>query len=154
MIHELYVFLSAIGCGCIAGFIYDLIRLKRKALKTQSFMIGLEDIAYWIFSALLVFTTAYLSNQGELRFYFFIGAVIGVALYYWLFSRWVIQILTFLVKVIVWPFAAMFHLLKTPVLWLFGIIGKKTAKAKKRLNLTRVKINRRFKSIGHIIRKI
>jgi len=154
MIHELYVFISAIACGLIEGFIYDLIRLKRKALKTQALMIGLEDIAFWIFSALLVFTTAYFSNQGELRFYFFIGAVIGVALYYWLFSRWVIQILTFLVKVLIWPFAALFNILKPPVRWVFGIIGDKTVKAKKRLDLTRIKINRRFKSIGHIMRKI
>jgi len=154
MIHELYVFLSAIGCGCTAGFIYDLIRLKRRALRTQSLMIGLEDIVFWIFSALLVFTTAYLSNNGELRLYFFIGAVVGVALYYWLLSRWVIQILTFLVKVLVWPFAALFHVLKPPALWVIGIIGEKTVKAQKRLNLTRIKINRRFKSIGHIIRKI
>lgn len=154
MMHEVTVFLSAMGSGAIAGFIYDLFRLKRKALKTKAFIVGLEDVIFWVFTALLVFTTATISNQGEVRLYFIFAAFIGVVLYYWLLSLWVIQILTFFVKVMVWPFAFLVRVLKPVARWIAGIIGKSTVHTRKRLKTTRVRIHRRLKSIHHIMRKV
>lgn len=70
MIHEVYVFLSAMASGLTAGFLYDIIRMKRKALKTKMAMAAFEDIAFWIITSILIFVTAYVSNQGEIRMYF------------------------------------------------------------------------------------
>jgi len=70
MLREINVFLSALITGITTGFIYDLLRMKRKALKTRAFIVGVEDVLFWIFTAILVFITAYISNQGEIRLYF------------------------------------------------------------------------------------
>ena len=154
MRQEVYVFLSAMVCGAAAGFIYDLFRLKRKAIKTRPLLVSLEDIVFWLLTTLLVFVAAYFSNKGELRLYFFFAAFLGVVVYYWLFSRWVTQILTFLVKVLIWPFLFLAKLLKPPVQWVSRILGEQTVKTKKKLQLSRLRINRRLKSIRHIYRKV
>ncbi len=154
MINEVYVFLSAAGSGLAAGFLYDLFRLKRKALKTGAFFASVEDIVFWVLSAIIVFITAYASNRGEIRVYFFFAVIFGVGVYYWLFSRWVIQILTFLVKIIVWPVAFIIRLMTPPAKWLGMQAAKGAVKTKKRLRITGIKMKRRFKSIRHIIQKL
>lgn len=154
MIREAYVFICAMGSGAVAGFIYDLFRLKRKAMKTKAFLLGLEDIVFWVFTALLVFITAYFSSDGEVRLYFLFAAFLGVLIYHWLFSRWVIQILTFLVKAIIWPFAFMVRTLRPPAKWALEWIGRGTEKTGKQLLQIGIRMNRRLKSIHHIIRKV
>lgn len=142
------------GSGAAAGFIYDLFRLKRRAMKTKAFLIGLEDIVFWVMTSILMFITAYFSSEGEVRLYFLFAAFIGVLIYYWLFSNWVIQILTFLVKVILWPFAFLIRVLKPPAKWVCAAASRGAEKTRKRLQLTRTRLNRRLKSIRHIIRKV
>lgn len=154
MIREITVFLCAMGSGAIAGFIYDLFRLKRRAMKTKAFLIGLEDIIFWVMAAILVFITAYFSSEGEVRLYFLFAAFIGVLIYYWVFSSWVIQILTFLVKAALWPFALLLRAMKPPAKWFCAVVGQGTQKTRKRLQLTGIRMNRRLKSIRHILRKV
>ncbi|HEY8499300.1 MAG TPA: spore cortex biosynthesis protein YabQ [Clostridia bacterium] len=154
MMHEVYVFVSAMVSGLTAGFLYDLIRLKRKALKTKTAMAAFEDIAFWIAASILVFAVAYVSNQGEMRMYFFLAVLIGVVFYYAFMSRWVILILTFILKITLKPFILLFRLL-TP---LFNLISKflqdKAKKTGKKLHIAKIKANRRFKSLRHIIKKV
>jgi len=154
MMHEVYVFVSAVLSGLAAGFLYDLIRLKRKALKTKTAVAAFEDIAFWIVASILVFVTAYVSNQGEMRMYFFLAVVIGVVFYYAFMSHWVILILTFILKITLKPFILLFRLL-TP---LFNLIIKflknNAVKTGKKLYIVKIKANRRFKSLRHIIKKV
>lgn len=154
MIHEAYVFLCATGSGMAAGFLYDLFRLKRKALKTKAFVVSIEDVAFWILTAILVFISAYASNQGEVRLYFFIAVIFGVSIYSWLLSRWVIQILTFLVKIIIWPAAFLIKLMKIPAKWMKKQVVKGSSRTKNQLKITGIRFNRRLKSMHHIIKKL
>ncbi|NLM09439.1 MAG: spore cortex biosynthesis protein YabQ [Clostridiaceae bacterium] len=154
MLEEINVFLSALCAGITAGFIYDLLRMKRRAIKTRTFFIGVEDVLFWVIAALLTFITAYISNQGEIRLYFFLAMVLGIGIYFWLFSRWITQIITFIIKVIVWPFVKIFNFLKPPVKWLIALVEKGTQKTGRRLNNYRLKAGRRFRSIRNIMRKV
>lgn len=154
MIHEVYVFVSAMVSGLTAGFLYDLIRLKRKVLKTKTAMAAFEDIAFWIAASILVFTAAYVSNQGEIRLYFFSAALTGVVIYYAFMSRWVILILTFILKITLKPFILLFRLL-TPLFNIILVFFRDSAeKTGKKLGIARIKANRRFKSLVHIVKKI
>lgn len=154
MIREVYGFLSAMISGATAGFIYDLFRLKRKALKTKPFLLGLEDVVFWVITALLVFFAAYFSSDGEVRLYFLTAVFLGILIYFWLFSRWVIQILTFLVKTVIWPFVFLIRVLRPPAKWALAWIEKGTEKTGKQFQQIGIRMNRRLKSIGHIIRKV
>ena len=154
MIHEVYVFASAMASGLTAGFLYDLIRMKRKAHKTKTAMSVFEDIAFWVIASILVFVRAYISNQGEIRMYFIIAVLAGVVFYYAFLSHWVILILTFILKITLKPFILLFRLL-TPF---FNLISKflkdKAEKTGEKLHIARLKANRRLKSVKHIIKKV
>jgi spore cortex biosynthesis protein YabQ len=154
MIHEVYVFLSAMASGLTAGFLYDIIRMKRKALKTKMAMVAFEDIAFWIITSILIFVTAYVSNQGEIRMYFFLAVLIGVVFYYAFMSRWVILILTFILKITLKPFILLFRLLKPLYNLIFKFIADKAEKTGNKLHIAKIKANRRLKSLRHIFKKV
>jgi len=154
MIHEVYVFISAMVSGLTAGFLYDLIRLKRKALKTKTAMAAFEDIAFWIITSVLVFVTAYVSNQGEIRMYFILAVLTGVVFYYAFMSRWVVLILTFILKITFKPFILLFKLLTPLFKLMFRFLRDKAEKTGERLHIAKLKVNRRFKSVKHIIKKV
>ncbi|MDI9482461.1 MAG: spore cortex biosynthesis protein YabQ [Bacillota bacterium] len=154
MIHEVYVFLSAMASGLTAGFLYDIIRMKRKALKTKMAMAAFEDIAFWIITSILIFVTAYVSNQGEIRMYFFLAVLIGVVFYYAFMSRWVILILTFILKITLKPFILLFRLLKPLYNLIFKFIADKAEKTGNKLHIAKIKANRRLKSLRHIFKKV
>lgn len=73
------------------AFIYDLFRIKRKAIRTRNIVIYIEDFFFWIIVALVMFFVVYLSNEGELRGYIMIGTILGVVLYILLLSSIVIK---------------------------------------------------------------
>jgi spore cortex biosynthesis protein YabQ len=154
MIHEVYVFLSAMASGLTAGFLYDIIRMKRKALKTKMAMAAFEDIAFWIITSILIFVTAYVSNQGEIRMYFFLAVLIGVVFYYAFMSRWVILILTFILKITLKPFILLFRLLKPLYNLIFKFLVDKAEKTGNKLHIAKIKANRRLKSLRHIFKKV
>jgi len=148
------VFLSALITGITTGFIYDLLRMKRRVLKTRTFFVSVEDVLFWIVSAILVFITAYISNQGEIRLYFFMAMAIGISIYFGLLSRWITQIITLTVKIVVWPFAKLICILRPPAKWVGALIGKAAQKTGKRFHNYRLVTGRRFRSIRNIMRKI
>ncbi len=46
IVEQVYIFLYAILAGAIAAFLYDILRIKRRAIKTGVIFVGLEDILY------------------------------------------------------------------------------------------------------------
>ena len=110
----------------IIALVYDLFRIKRRAIKTSSIFIYIEDLIFWVIVALIMFAVIYYSNEGEIRGYIFIGTAIGITLYTLLFSRIVIKsflfilrtvykIFKFIWKVLTYPFRIIFKLLSYPV---------------------------------------
>lgn len=95
------------------------------------------DVLYWVASALFIFRVLYASNRGELRFYVFLGLLLGVWLYFWAFSvttqRFVVMLLeivrrlTLIVNsilriLIVLPVLALYRLLRKLVGWTWTLI--------------------------------
>lgn len=122
---QAFTFLCSIAGGVVIAFIYDLFRIKRKAFKTGNLMTYVEDILYWLLVAVVMFTTVYYSNEGELRSYLFIGALIGVVLYALLLSKAVMNSSLFIInivrktiiiicRIVSFPFQLLFKLLSIP----------------------------------------
>jgi len=145
----------------IIAFIYDVFRIKRKAIKTSNLIVYFEDFVYWILVALVLFAVVYISNDGELRGYIFIGALIGIVLYTLLLSRIVMTIFLFTIKIIykffstvciilLLPFKILYKILKVPAkIVLKGfktIFGKARRIGKARLSRFSI-WKRRFKNI-------
>lgn len=79
--HEAHACWRSLAVGIVLMMIYDIFRLFRLLVRHSAWMIGVEDVIYWVFASFTVFGLFYLENDGALRFYM-IGAVIfGMILY-------------------------------------------------------------------------
>lgn len=135
IVEQVYIFLYAILGGAIVAFLYDILRIKRRAIKTGVFIVNLEDILYWIVAAVFLFITVYASNSGEMRGFIFLGNVIGVALYETLISGIIIassvmiintvkKILLFLWKILSYPIKLIYKIIAVPIMFIVKQIAR------------------------------
>ena len=73
--------------GLVQMISYDLLRLFRFFILHNSLWTGLEDFAYWIYSAIMTFTLLFHENSGVLRGYVIICVFLGMVLYDRIVSR-------------------------------------------------------------------
>lgn len=69
----------ALGAGLMA--IYDGLRMWRVLIPHESLWTGLEDLIYWMFSAVSTFLLLFYQNDGILRWYAVGGVFCGMLLY-------------------------------------------------------------------------
>lgn len=131
--NQAYVFLCSVIGGIAAAFIYDLFRIKRKAIRTINLITHLEDLIYWIIVSLMIFLMVYISNDGQLRGFIFLGIAIGVLLYILLLSRLVMKVslavisfvagvISTVVRIILFPLILLCRLLIYPLQLLSGML--------------------------------
>ena len=84
---QLYNFFIFIILGIIISFIFDIFRILRKKFKTSNFITYIEDILFWVISGFLIMISIFRFNNGELRFYLFIGLSIGILIYILLLTK-------------------------------------------------------------------
>lgn len=76
--------------GMVLALIYDGLRVFRLLFLHQNWLVDLEDLLFWIFTAGFAFSTLFKYNQGTLRGYAFLGMFLGVIFYICTISRWII----------------------------------------------------------------
>lgn len=117
---EMSLFLVCLLLGASLALVYDGIRIFRLLFSHKDFIVDIEDLIYWIFTAWTVFKTLFYYNQGMLRGYAFLGMFLGMLLYVLTISR----LLLFCVKkgLPYWQYAKDF--LKRPLIRLNDSIRK------------------------------
>lgn len=78
--------LYMILAGGAMGVAYDSYRVLSLKFRFPKWLNAMLDLLYWIWAALLVFRMLYAGNQGQLRFYVFLGLFLGVWIYFLTFS--------------------------------------------------------------------
>lgn len=96
-LEQMYIFFIFIICGVIIGIIFDVFRILRKSFKTPDIVTYIEDVLFWIITCILFAYTIFTYNNGEIRLYIFIGALIGILIYILTISKYFIK---FCVKII------------------------------------------------------
>ena len=84
--------------GLLIGILFDVFRILRISFKTKDFVTYIEDITFWILTGSIILYSIFIFNNGEIRFFIFIGIIIGVILYMMLFSSHIIKISVFVIK--------------------------------------------------------
>ena len=74
---ELFIFLSAILSGAIVRLVYRCISCLRNVIHHTHWIIELEDLAYWVGTAIFLFVQIYYTSSGSVRWYFILGVGIG-----------------------------------------------------------------------------
>ncbi len=84
---QLYIFLTSIYGGLVAGFFYDLYRVNRYYFKPKHLVTQIEDFLFWVGISLLFFYILHRSNWGEIRGYVFLGFFLGGFVYLKLLTK-------------------------------------------------------------------
>lgn len=118
-------FLLSILLGVCAGIFYDVFRILRLSLSANKFVVLVQDILFWLFTAVASFLFIFVVNNGEFRLYFVFGELIGFGVYYFTMGVAVMKVTEFLVKIIKRVFKFIFRILLFPFKKIFVVIRPK-----------------------------
>ena len=149
MQNQVYVFIAFILNGFLIGIIFDFFRILRKSFKTPDFITYIEDILFGIATGLLILYSIFKFNNGELRFYLFLGIFLGLLLYLLVFSKVFIKIsvsIIFIIKkalniIIIIPIKFLSKLIKKVFFKPVVFICISMKKSVRKINLLNFKMN-------------
>ena len=78
--EEVMVFLVAVVSGAIVRLAYQCIRCFRRIVEHDLAAVSLEDMIFWLGSAVYMFVQIYHTSDGSIRWYFILGVALGVIL--------------------------------------------------------------------------
>jgi spore cortex biosynthesis protein YabQ len=78
--------------GLGIGLLFDFFRIQRKVLRTCDIITYIQDILFWIFSGILIIFVIMKYTNGEIRIYMILGMLIGIILYFLIFSKYIMKI--------------------------------------------------------------
>ena len=116
------MFLIFIVNGLTIGVLFDIFRILRLSFKTKDFVTYIEDIAFWILTGFIVLYSVFVFNNGEIRFYIFLGIALGVLLYMTIFSSSIIKSSVYIIEFFKKVFGRIFNIFKVPVFKILKIV--------------------------------
>ncbi len=126
---------QAFALGAGITFLYDTLRIIRRAIPHKQIFVSLEDMFFWLVCALYVFWWMYrVSNEG-MRWFAVIGAMFGMYLYKKLFSNLLVTQVSRLLRFLLHILGKILVVLLRPVSWLghkMGFLQKKIQKKRKK----------------------
>lgn len=85
MQYEMILFLQAVFMGAILFLTYSILTVIRKLLRGGFRKSGWLDILFWLAAVLVIFVRLYETNDGRPRLFYFLGILLGAAV----FACWV-----------------------------------------------------------------
>ncbi|MCI9525896.1 MAG: spore cortex biosynthesis protein YabQ [Lachnospiraceae bacterium] len=144
IIKEADVLLAAFLTGALLLFIYDVLRIVRKIVPHKMWLVGVEDLLFWIGSALALFAMLYRENSGYIRGFVIGGVLVGMLLYNLLLSAWIVAGSVFLLKKILF-------VLSRPLVWTARLFRKPLGfagrKVKKLLRFIKKELKKLWKTV-------
>jgi spore cortex biosynthesis protein YabQ len=142
---QLISFLTTLFIGILLGAIFDFYRVSRAVFQPRLWVTYLLDGLYWLIAIIITFVCLLMSNWAELRFYIFMGIILGAILYYKLCSRYTIF---FSVGAIKWCIfivryirGIVFRWILQPIGYLLGIFKTPFRYVKKYLKKSKEKVS-------------
>ena len=74
---EMNIFLQALLSGNLVYLVYSLLRVFRRIVKHNLFWVSLEDLLFWLGTALFLFVRICQVADGIIRWYFVFGVLFG-----------------------------------------------------------------------------
>lgn len=121
---ELKFFLISVLWGCILLLIYDCLRIFRRLIKHDSFFIALEDLIFWVAASLYIFAMIYKQNNGIIRGFSVMGMAIGMVLYHYIASDFLVNMITKLLRTLISPFSYAIKKVRQAVKFIINKFGK------------------------------
>lgn len=122
--NELYIFLSTAAAGCCIGLLYDLFRVLRGRMQAEGLFADIQDIIFWLVSAGITFYVIFITNDGRIRWFEFLGLILGLVLYFFSISRLLRRLIDWFIRFLIKFFLLCLKIILTPLLFLYNIISK------------------------------
>ncbi len=116
--------LHALLTGMFITFVYDGFIILRRVIPHKSFVESLEDLIFWIFCALYVFSWLYRESNGTLRWFAVVGAMTGMVLYKKVISGIWVKGATWVLSKVLRILSKVLGLLCRPIRFLWKKFGK------------------------------
>ena len=118
ILKEADVLLASFVTGMALLLVYDLLRIIRRLIPHNVWAVGTEDILFWIGGAVVLFAMLYRENSGYIRGFSIGGVLLGMLLYSFGVSPWVVKGSVFILEKMIFlvsrPFVWTAHILKRP----------------------------------------
>jgi len=118
-LEQLIDFIYFIITGMILSIVFDIFRILRRSFKTSDIITNIEDVLFGLITGIIILSSIFLFNNGELRLYLFIGIAVGIIIYLLLISKYFIKlnvtIINFIKQIIILatkPFIILFKFIK------------------------------------------
>lgn len=105
--EQVYIFLGTILVGAIMGVIFDFFRALRRNGNTRNIIVYIQDIVFWLIVAVIIITSSFILNNGDLRGYMLIGYLLGAFLYMLILSNYIKGIFVIVMNIIAKGFEAL-----------------------------------------------
>lgn len=90
--NQLTQFFLYVASGMAISIFFDIFRVLRKSIKTSNIITYIEDTIFWIIVGLFLIWEIFTISYGELRWYIFIGIILGISLYLVTISKLFIKV--------------------------------------------------------------
>ncbi|MBQ9901657.1 MAG: spore cortex biosynthesis protein YabQ [Clostridia bacterium] len=97
---DLHSMLQALAAGVLMGLYYDVFRLMRRLTHFDRISVAIQDIFFWLTSAVYLFFVCVRLNNGYIRIYFIFFALTGWGIYYATVGRIAFAILDVILKLL------------------------------------------------------
>ena len=118
-LEQLINFIYFIITGMLLSIVFDIFRILRRSFKTSDIVTNIEDVIFGIITGIIILSSIFLFNNGELRLYIFLGILTGIIFYMLFISKYFIKlnvsIINFIKKIIILitkPFIILFKFIK------------------------------------------
>lgn len=84
--------------GVLFGVLWDVFEIKRAFLRSGKILIFFEDLLYFALFTIVFVMTVFVTNYGYIRWYEFVGVLCGFAFYKAFFSKTVVAVISFFIR--------------------------------------------------------
>lgn len=122
--NQAYLFFIFIINGIIIGMLFDFFRILRKSFKTSDFITYIEDSLFWVLTGVVILYSIFIFNNGEIRFFMFLGIILGLIIYMFLFSSYIVKINVIIIRIIKEIILKILKILIFPIDYVYKFIKK------------------------------
>lgn len=112
---QIYYFLSTVIGGFLLGILFDFYRITFNIKKPNKLLSAISDLLFWTLCTICIFNFFLYTNDGNVRYYTFIGLFIGSVIYMKFISKSLSLVLRGITFVVMKFFRVLLNLLKYPI---------------------------------------
>lgn len=116
------LFLAMVVCGAVLAVLFDFLRAVRMTFKPGAVITGVTDVIFVAVSVMSVIYCVWEYGNGQPRYYEILGLAVGAALYFLVFSRFLLRLFSYLMKIFSEFIRFILKILLTPPRFLYKIL--------------------------------